>query len=396
MKKVVCLYLFVLISVMLITQNFNLTGAGARAAGMGGAFIGVADDATAIVWNPAGLSLLERPEASLVGRTISESKKYDWDNAPDNVSQNHFVLNFLSGVYPFKMGNKKIVGALAFQRQVDFYNYRNYDIISKEGLGGLDTITFGSGFGLFPFFSLGLSANIWTGKYDENWNLRADFEYKESYSGLNFVFGTMLDLSYLQNPIPLKIGSTFRTPFKLKVTWEDPDDIYFQYNIDFGEDQGDATIDFPMMLGFGTSYRIGDFFTLSADYEMRAYKDQKVVVKAGDPLVTINEGKLSEYDLNQFRLGAEYLIISDFAVIPIRIGAFTEPTTRHTGENSNPYIVGDQIKGSGFSLGSGLIFDKLSFDVSGTASGYEIDWGNNQIEKMIKTVIGLSGIFYFG
>src|SRR5262249_18832771 len=42
-------------------------GAGARAFGMGGAFLARADDATAASWNPAGLSYLRRPELSLVG-----------------------------------------------------------------------------------------------------------------------------------------------------------------------------------------------------------------------------------------------------------------------------------------------------------------------------------------
>ena len=42
-------------------------GAGARALGMGGAFLARADDATAASWNPAGLSYLLRPEVSLVG-----------------------------------------------------------------------------------------------------------------------------------------------------------------------------------------------------------------------------------------------------------------------------------------------------------------------------------------
>ena len=35
-------------------QSFDVTGT--RAAGMGGAFVGVADDATALYWNPAGLA----------------------------------------------------------------------------------------------------------------------------------------------------------------------------------------------------------------------------------------------------------------------------------------------------------------------------------------------------
>ncbi len=47
--------------------DLNISGAGARAKGMGGAFIGVADDATAVSWNPAGLAQLDRPEASAVG-----------------------------------------------------------------------------------------------------------------------------------------------------------------------------------------------------------------------------------------------------------------------------------------------------------------------------------------
>jgi hypothetical protein len=37
------------------TQTFEVVGT--RAAGMGGAFVGVADDATAVYWNPAGLAL---------------------------------------------------------------------------------------------------------------------------------------------------------------------------------------------------------------------------------------------------------------------------------------------------------------------------------------------------
>ena len=42
----------------------NLVGSGARALGMGGAFIAVADDATAASWNPGGLIQLETPEIS--------------------------------------------------------------------------------------------------------------------------------------------------------------------------------------------------------------------------------------------------------------------------------------------------------------------------------------------
>jgi long-subunit fatty acid transport protein len=40
--------------------------AGARPEGMGGAFVGVADDISAIFWNPAGLSMLGSQEGSFM------------------------------------------------------------------------------------------------------------------------------------------------------------------------------------------------------------------------------------------------------------------------------------------------------------------------------------------
>src|SRR5574339_20966 len=46
--------------------SLNRAGSGARAAGMGDAFIAVSDDGTAASWNPAGLAQLRQPEFSLV------------------------------------------------------------------------------------------------------------------------------------------------------------------------------------------------------------------------------------------------------------------------------------------------------------------------------------------
>jgi hypothetical protein len=46
--------------------EFLSLGVGARALGMGGAFVGVADDVTTCFWNPAGLSLLDQREFSLM------------------------------------------------------------------------------------------------------------------------------------------------------------------------------------------------------------------------------------------------------------------------------------------------------------------------------------------
>jgi long-chain fatty acid transport protein len=91
---------------------FNLANPGARSMGMGGAFVGLADDATAAYSNPAGLTQLVAPEISAEGRHTDYSLPYvnggsatvspfngsglhtsDADSSKNNVS-------FLSFVYP--------------------------------------------------------------------------------------------------------------------------------------------------------------------------------------------------------------------------------------------------------------------------------------------------------
>ena len=57
--------------------DLNLSGAGARAEGLGQAFTSIADDATALVWNPGGLTTLQKPEASVVTKVLfSENRNF--------------------------------------------------------------------------------------------------------------------------------------------------------------------------------------------------------------------------------------------------------------------------------------------------------------------------------
>ena len=65
---------------------------GARSLGLGGAFVAVADDATAAWANPSGLMQLARPEISVEGRSWSEDR--------EGVASNQSSLGFLSFVLP--------------------------------------------------------------------------------------------------------------------------------------------------------------------------------------------------------------------------------------------------------------------------------------------------------
>jgi long-chain fatty acid transport protein len=56
--------------------QFNFSTPGARSLGLGGAFIGLADDATAAYANPAGLTVLSEPEISFEGRNWSYNNSF--------------------------------------------------------------------------------------------------------------------------------------------------------------------------------------------------------------------------------------------------------------------------------------------------------------------------------
>src|SRR5262249_49431681 len=59
-------------------DEFMSYGAGARSLAMGAAFVGVADDASATYWNPAGLSQITRKEITLMQATLFADTKYDY------------------------------------------------------------------------------------------------------------------------------------------------------------------------------------------------------------------------------------------------------------------------------------------------------------------------------
>ena len=84
-----------------ISSSPNPVGSGARAVGMGGAFIAVADDATAASWNPGGLIQLERPEISMVGSYFDRTDDFSSDSSSDPSGKSRtdsLDLNYLSAV----------------------------------------------------------------------------------------------------------------------------------------------------------------------------------------------------------------------------------------------------------------------------------------------------------
>ena len=95
--------------------QFNFGNPGARSLGMGGAFLGLADDASAAEANPAGLTILRKPEVSIEARNYLEQQLFTTSGTFPNVERTAFthhsdrvVVTFGSFVWPIK--NKFTIG----------------------------------------------------------------------------------------------------------------------------------------------------------------------------------------------------------------------------------------------------------------------------------------------
>jgi long-subunit fatty acid transport protein len=113
------LVVFILAALPALAQNtdieslsglqFNFGNPGARSLGMGGAFLGLADDASAAEANPAGLTILRKPEVSIEVRNFLEQQVLttsgtypDLVRTPFSHYSNRVEVSFASVVYPIK------------------------------------------------------------------------------------------------------------------------------------------------------------------------------------------------------------------------------------------------------------------------------------------------------
>jgi hypothetical protein len=161
-----------------LTGRTSLTfGSGARAFGMGGAFLARADDATAASWNPAGLSYLRVPEVSLAGNRTLYSKETETDLGVDRDRFAGQTPDFAALTWPVRI--RGLSGAIqaSFQRAVPFggslttvrqrTDGREAVQSTGEASGGFDVLTFGTGWRVTRTLRTGVTVNRWFNGYTQ-------------------------------------------------------------------------------------------------------------------------------------------------------------------------------------------------------------------------------------
>ena len=373
--------------------SFALLGAGARAAGMGGAFTAVADDATAASFNPAGLAQLLVPEVSVVGSYSRIEDKYtDFVSFGDDVPFLTFGdatidyaksdLNFLSFTVPFRLANRRWAFQASQHRRVDFGYEGTLDLPAYDSdgeqvlqvtqaarqIGDITTLSASLAVELTSRTLIGVSVNRWAG----DWNFgsfnesyppddpssiqRFTYQQTNSFEGTNFDLGLLL--RYPKFNVGIRYSTAFDADYSFRANDLDPESSDLPTGLD-------TTLHWPQRLNIGVALKPSDRWTIALDWGRSDWSELTfdLPTEAGyDVPVNFFDLRPAERtttdEANDWRIGAELLFFAGEAVVPLRFGFFHEP------QPSRDMITGERVEWRGLSVGAGFKHKGIAFDIA--------------------------------
>jgi hypothetical protein len=362
-------------------------GSGARAFGMGGAFLARADDATAASWNPAGLSYLRVPEVSLAGnRTLYRTES----QTSLGVDVDRFVghtVDFAALTWPLRF--RGLSGAIqaSFQRAVPFggsltvvrqrTDGREAVVSTGEASGGFDVFTFGTGWRITRTLRAGITGNRWFNGYTQSLDRdvpdsnRRTRRFDSDFS----LEGWSTNIGLIWTPIEqVNLGAVFKTPFTGRVTLDRT-----RTDIPVGGGttttnryQSDALrLQFPATFGFGTSWRPRSALTLSSDFTRTYWSRSRISNFFTLPYVAPPQATSPDFydplafpsldkpqgDTDQIRFGVEYVFIRSRLKVPLRAGYFNDQQIVRASDGTSPRF-------NAYTAGIGIILGPILFDVA--------------------------------
>jgi len=393
-------------------------GSGARALGQGGAFTAVADDATAAVWNPAGLVQLERPEVSIVATHLAATTRFSDQTVtegPGAITSFHFGadeegsrfdVNFVSVTYPAAIGGRNVAFSLNYHQRYDFNQHLAYaksstaeapgelgpssltEHVHLTTAGGIGALTPAVAVELSSRLSIGLSVNFLRNEVLDGDAYTQDlgFTYEQvddfvflpmpavssgrfdrhtvsDFSGTNATVGAMWR-AWQGGASRLTLAAVVEIPYTADVDRSVRTRVTDQ--VINGEPFDDPSvtqvkehvaIDFPLSATVGAALRLTDRTTIALDVAWTEWSDW--VQENRDTGVRTRPlagaPESTEIDdLFAVRLGVEHVLSLPAGMIPLRAGLFYDPRPG-LGNEQGIY---------GFSLGSGLTTPRFSLDAA--------------------------------
>lgn len=397
---------------LLISQQsrtaFTVQGAGARAEGIGGAFTAVADDATAVSFNPAGLGQLLQPEVSLVGmsyrRELDNRNFLSTDQIPslnlsDSLTRDQRSLpSFVSASVPTKFLGKNLVFQLSWQRLFDLGQDTRQSIqeTDPEGVipakflaqhirqkGQVDVWSAAVAYDFSPRFLVGVSFNVWRG----SWNFKSDSD--ESLLPLpnadtefahiqedDKLQGSNWNIGVLWRSEKLNVGAVYRGAFGARFDSR----MSAQSNVEGNQLPASFTasyqVHWPETYGAGLAFRPHQQWLLALDWTRTRWSQAAFMPKGGS-LDNLNffdlRADTQTPDAETLRFGTEYLVFAGNSIIPLRIGIFKEPQP-----TADP-ISGEGRVFRGYTVGLGWKVRDLSVDVA-----YRFSQGSRRASQFLE------------
>ena len=376
-------------------------GSGARALGMGGAFLARADDATAASWNPAGLSYLRLPEVSFV---YSGSNLRSAELAPSSLTEDErhgHAPDFFAIAYPFDLHGWGGAAQVSYQRQILFGGDRTItetsldaetgEIASRPAEvtseGGYDVIALATGVVLRGHLRVGVAVNRWFNGYHQTLDrdtVRVGTPGHTTQTSDYDLSGWNVNLGLMWTPREgLNLGFVYKTAFTGDVVLNKSrtDSLFVEGSVPTTNQASSAdpnlapvTLDIPAAVGVGASWRPRSRLTLSADYTRTFWSKGQInnffVLPARSapnrpapaipfpplPYPTLDPTQ-AQHDTVQVRGGVEFVFILGRLKWPIRGGAFSDRQYVQAADGTAPHFLG-------LTVGTGLVLGPVLLDVA--------------------------------
>jgi long-subunit fatty acid transport protein len=393
-------------------SSMNPVGSGARALSLGGAFISIADDATAASWNPAGLVQLERMEMSFAfayahreeDNHFHDYRQYNASNTVDLSHVNYFSLAFPIRLEQDPHATKKIPNMLISLNYQHLYDFnREWDALNYKQSGDIYALGLAFASEIGKRFSVGITLNYWGDVFQEN---KWEQSYHQRTTRIfppppipegqtmitdNFKHDTFTiedgwnaNIGFLYDLGQLKLGGVYKLGFKADIrhqihthfSQEFPDEPDKNASPDPTTETYDGSLHFPASYGIGLSYIFSDQFKIAGDIYRTHWNDFEYQDENGQASSPVSGMDSSTSDIDTttwFRFGGEYRMLdpqrpkSNF--LALRAGLFYDPAP---AEKSSDDFYGIS---AGFGYGRELNAHGLEKMIIDTACQYR--WGSD-------------------
>lgn len=389
----------------------NFAGVGTRAMGMGGSFVGVADDFTALYWNPAGLAQMQHHEVQAAftrnGLTM-ESARSGISASSDLASTR---VDALGGVYRVPVQRGSLVVAAGYNR-VQAFDW----VLREPGLtvvepppgspagtprdsvladnsyrheGGIALTAFGAAVDVSPTVSLGATLGFTNGEdrsqtsFDwrdtlgtQTWRRAQDREaYDDNYGvALHAALGGLM--RYPREEPRVRVGAqvTYSGVHDVSYVFRGIPDPNEHSRVEYDDglvvsrqdttESGSYRIALPLEMSAGVSVVPVAGLLLAGSVHVAEWKQTEYKGTDAEELAGATSFQSQYRNVARYHVGAEWQVPA--VALDLRAGYYTDPLpfvgpldpAADVDPETNPLVVVDQDRRF-TTLGAGLVVDQV-------------------------------------